>query len=82
MFIMALNGFCSSVALDISDKRSSIAQKGGLATQGSEYGTKDDTTMMTVGDLVSRLNTHVEGLNLLEMVQYLKDSKLARKVPP
>ena len=79
---MALDGFCRSIAPDINEKTPSIAQKGGFTTQRSNSGAGDDTMMMTVGDLVSRLNTHVDGLNLLEMVQYLKSSRLAQKVPP
>lgn len=39
-----------------------------------------NTAMMTVGELVSRLGAKVAGLNLLEVVQYLRESKLARKV--
>ena len=36
--------------------------------------------MMTFGDLVSRLGAKIDGFNLLEVVQYLRESKLARKV--
>ena len=36
--------------------------------------------MMTVGELVSHLGAKIDGFNLLEVVQYLRESKLARKV--
>lgn len=36
--------------------------------------------MMTVGELVEKLGSKVDGFNLLETVKYLRDSKLARKV--
>lgn len=41
-------------------------------------GRKDD--MMTVGDLVAKLGAKLDGFNLLEVVTYLRESKLARKV--
>jgi hypothetical protein len=38
------------------------------------------TEVMTVGELVGLLGSKVDGFNALEVVQYLKESKLARKV--
>ncbi|KAF9517220.1 hypothetical protein BS47DRAFT_546666 [Hydnum rufescens UP504] len=36
--------------------------------------------MMTVGDLVAKLGAKLDGFNLLEVVAYLHESKLARKI--
>ena len=45
-----------------------------------KIGPTTSTTMMTVGDLVLQLGAKIDGFNLLEVVQYLRASKLARKV--
>jgi chromosome transmission fidelity protein 1 len=36
--------------------------------------------VMKVGELLGRLNKNVEGINLLEISDYLKKSKIARKI--
>jgi chromosome transmission fidelity protein 1 len=36
--------------------------------------------ILTVGDLLSRLDKNVSGINLLEISEYLKRSKIARKI--
>jgi chromosome transmission fidelity protein 1 len=36
--------------------------------------------ILTVGELLARLNKNVEGINLLEISDYLKKSKIARKI--
>ncbi|KAF8333493.1 DNA repair helicase [Cantharellus anzutake] len=78
MFIAALDGFCKSMASDENESGSTPRKSDGAIAAGNPE--SSDTTMMTVGELVSRLNTRIDGLNLLEMVQYLRDSKLARKI--
>jgi hypothetical protein len=45
-----------------------------------KIGPATSVAMMTVGDLVSHLGAKIDGFNLLEVVQYLRESKLARKV--
>ncbi|KII90522.1 hypothetical protein PLICRDRAFT_697066 [Plicaturopsis crispa FD-325 SS-3] len=51
--------------------------------ENSHVGSKkatDKTEVMTVGDFVQRLGRKVEGINLLEIEAYLRESKIARKI--
>ncbi|CAA7261430.1 unnamed protein product [Cyclocybe aegerita] len=41
---------------------------------------KEQTEVMTVGELIGRLGKKVSGINLLEIEAYLKKSKIARKI--
>jgi chromosome transmission fidelity protein 1 len=65
--------------------RQAMAILGGLAktcreweVEGAKQGNKE--TMMKVNDLVSKFGGGGDQINLIEMVEYLKDSHLARKV--
>lgn len=91
LFISALADFCKKVGKgDISSTSPTPSTAGGKAppnpadkkppNPADKEKEKDGTTMMTVADLVSRLGSKVDGFNLLELVQYLRESKIARKV--
>lgn len=93
LFITSLAGFCKSFAAgSVSPSASSAVGDGALKSgpasaktipttpSDGTSKTNDNTMMLTVGDLVARLGAKVDGVNLIETVQYLRESKLARKV--
>lgn len=67
LFISALSGVCQTFA--------SATSRGGEGEKAPAQG-----DMLLVGDLVAKLGAKVDGFNLLEVVAYLRESKLARKV--
>jgi chromosome transmission fidelity protein 1 len=90
LFISALTDFCKRFGNSAVDSPASGPNQNSpsikarvepaeTAVNGGSVGS-EGTAMMTVGELVSQLGQKVDGFNLLEVVQYLRESKIARKV--
>jgi chromosome transmission fidelity protein 1 len=50
------------------------------STQWSAAAKPGHTEIITVGNLLSRLGKNVDGINLLEITDYLRKSRIARKI--